>query len=73
MINDQINWDNKKELELKLVQLTEEHGDLDTAIQALTASPHADQLQIKRMKKKKLALKDLITTIEDYLTPDIIA
>lgn len=56
-----------------LVMLRQEHRDLDSAISALTDSAPADQLQIQRLKKKKLSLKDRIITIEDQLTPDIIA
>lgn len=57
----------------QLAHLRQEHRDLDTAIAALEASPTADHLQIKRLKKRKLALKDRIGHLEDRLTPDIIA
>ena len=60
-------------LKAKLAQLREEHRDLDTAIAALTDSSASDQLQLTRLKKRKLQLKDLITRIEDTLLPDIIA
>ena len=50
-----------------------EHRDLDAAIDALTGAGSADQLQIARLKKRKLRLKDQIAIIEDYLIPDIIA
>lgn len=50
-----------------------EHRDLDDAISALQASPVSDQLQIARLKRKKLALKDRIGILEDHLIPDIIA
>lgn len=50
-----------------------EHRDLDAAISALQASPVSDQLQIARLKRKKLALKDRIRILEDQLIPDIIA
>ena len=59
----------RKRLEL----LRTEHRDLDAAIDALTDAGSSDQLQIARMKKRKLKLKDQITLIEDYLIPDIIA
>lgn len=50
-----------------------EHRDLDAAIDALVAAGSIDQLQIARMKKRKLRLKDQMMQIEDYLIPDIIA
>jgi hypothetical protein len=56
-----------------LARLREEHRDLDTAINALEAIAAADQLQIQRLKKRKLWLKDRIIALSDQLTPDIIA
>ncbi|MFC3175255.1 YdcH family protein [Novosphingobium bradum] len=53
--------------------LRTEHRDLDAAIDALSLAAPADQLQIARLKKRKLKLKDQIALIEDYLIPDIIA
>ncbi len=64
---------NEKELREKLTGLRNEHRNLDDEIIALEVSGSADQLQIKRLKKKKLVLKDQITIIEDQLLPDIIA
>ena len=60
-------------LHRKLVALREEHRDLDVAIQSVEAAPNPDTLTIRRLKKKKLALRDEIARIEDDLTPDIIA
>lgn len=60
-------------LRVRLAALKREHRDLDEAIAALHAQGTADQLTLVRLKKKKLALKDQITRIEDELTPDIIA
>lgn len=60
-------------LRVELEVFRQEHRDLDEAIRAMQASGTADQLTIQRLKKKKLRLKDLIATIEDRLTPDIIA
>jgi hypothetical protein len=56
-----------------LVKLRSEHRALDEEIVALEGDGAADQLLIRRLKKKKLALKDQITKIEDQLLPDIIA
>ena len=57
----------------RLEMLRIEHRDLDAAIDALTGAGAADQLQLARLKKRKLRLKDQIALIEDYLIPDIIA
>lgn len=62
-----------RELRTNLLKLKQEHRDLDSAIDALEESGRADQLQLKRLKKKKLCLKDEIARIEDQLLPDIIA
>ena len=61
------------ELEAELARLKQEHRDLDTAIEALERMVAGDQLQIQRLKKRKLFLKDRILRLEDQLTPDIIA
>jgi len=53
--------------------LRQEHGDLEAAIEALQSAPAVDQLQIARIKKRKLRLKDEIAILEDMLIPDIIA
>ena len=65
--------ENVDELRAKLLRLTEEHRDLDNAIAALVERTPFDQLQVQRLKKRKLQLKDLITKLEDLLYPDIIA
>lgn len=57
----------------ELAMLREEHRDLDSAINALEGITAADQLQIQRLKKRKLWLKDRIIALSDQLTPDIIA
>ena len=61
------------QLRTKLRLLEQEHRDLDAAILALEASGDVDQLQLRRLKKKKLALKDQIILVENQLIPDIIA
>lgn len=63
----------EEELRKKLEALRVEHRDLDAAIDALTQSGAGDQMQLARLKKRKLKLKDQISLIEDYLIPDIIA
>jgi len=57
----------------RLTGLQIEHRDLDAAIGALTSTGSSDQLQIARLKRRKLMLRDQIAILEDYLTPDIIA
>ncbi len=61
------------EMRKKLATLRIEHRDLDAAIAALAEADGPDQLRVARLKKRKLALRDQISMIEDYLTPDIIA
>ena len=65
--------DDESELKAELAQLRQEHRDLDAAIEALHNSPGSDLLQVQRLKKRKLHLRDRIIQIEDQLTPDIIA
>ena len=60
-------------LTLKLEELRLEHRDLDEVIARLTETPIYDQLQLQRLKKRKLGLKDQISYLVDYLEPDIIA
>ena len=67
------DFENTKRIELAIVTLKQEHRDFDSAIVALQEMTPSDQLQIKRLKKKKLALRDRISLLEDQLTPDIIA
>ena len=61
------------ELTARLANLKIEHGDLDSAIKALEDDGPGNELQVKRVKKRKLQLKDEIVRIEDYFMPDIIA
>ncbi|QDO96139.1 DUF465 domain-containing protein [Ferrovibrio terrae] len=62
-----------EDLQGKLADLRAEHRDLDDAITALAEQPSLNLIQIQRMKKRKLSLKDQITRIENLLIPDIIA
>jgi hypothetical protein len=63
----------EEEMRKRLEALRIEHRDLDAAIDALSGAGAGDQLQLARLKKRKLKLKDQISIIEDYLIPDIIA
>ncbi|MCF4165212.1 DUF465 domain-containing protein [Zavarzinia compransoris] len=64
---------DEAELQRKLTELLQEHRDLDAAIDALVGNPPFDQIQVQRLKKRKLQLKDLILKINSQLLPDIIA
>jgi hypothetical protein len=70
---EKISEEERLALASELERLREEHRDLDSAIEALTNLQTADRLQIQRLKKRKLVLRDKISQIEDQLTPDIIA
>ena len=61
------------EIRSRLVILRQQHQDLDAAVTALEAQPMPDQLQIARLKRQKLALRDQIVILENQMTPDIIA
>lgn len=61
------------EIKARLELLRIEHRDLDTAILSLGETTSADQLQLARLKKRKLKLRDEIQLLEDQLIPDIIA
>lgn len=63
----------KRALKARLMELREEHRALDSAIFALQEQGGGDALQLARLKKRKLVLRDQIQWIEDRLTPDIIA
>ncbi len=60
-------------IKARLEQLRSEHRDLDAAIARLSEAAPFDTLQVQRLKKRKLVLKDLITRLESQLVPDIIA
>ena len=65
--------EEEQSLRARLAQLRQEHGDLDAAIAAMIEASNCDQLQLTRLKKRKLQLKDQIARIEDNLLPDITA
>jgi hypothetical protein len=64
---------DESEIRRRLELLRMEHRDLDAAIDAMLATGTADQLQVARLKKRKLRLRDEIALLEDQLIPDIIA
>lgn len=68
-----MNDNDEGALREQLARLQQEHRDLDAAIAALALSPGSDLIQVQRLKKRKLVLRDKIRQIEDALTPDIIA
>jgi hypothetical protein len=65
--------EDREQLEREFMRLEQEHRDLDSAILALQQVGSTDQLQIQRLKKRKLVLKDRMIQIGDRLRPDIIA
>lgn len=66
-----MNSNDPGEIANLLAELREEHRDLDEAISRLAADPAMDQLQITRMKKRKLKIKDWISYLESKLIPDL--
>ena len=71
-MSDQLRPDTDA-LRARIAELKQEHQDLDAAVAALGTGVRPDQIQIARLKKRKLALRDQIVLLEDQLTPDIIA
>jgi hypothetical protein len=65
--------EQEKEVRRELARLRQEHRDLDAAIEALFDTGRGDHLTLQRLKKKKLAIKDRISVLEDQIVPDIIA
>jgi hypothetical protein len=62
---------NEEEIRRRIVELDVEHRDLDAVIAMLTRDGHHDQLQLRRLKKRKLQLKDYITLLKMQLVPDV--
>ncbi|RZA32843.1 MAG: DUF465 domain-containing protein [Lysobacteraceae bacterium] len=60
-----------QDIQRRLIELDVEHRDLDAVISMLAVDGHADQLQLRRLKKRKLQLKDHITLLKMQLVPDI--
>lgn len=69
----QLTDEERRKLEDRLFELRQEHRDLDDVIRRLTGRPDVEELQLKRFKKRKLLLKDMITKLENELIPDILA
>ncbi len=66
-----MNFSDPADIAQKLVELREEHRDLDRAIARLAEDPSVDQLGLRRMKKRKLKLRDWISYLESQLIPDL--
>ena len=64
---------NDEGLRTRIAELRHDHQDLADAIDVLSSRPNADMLQIARLKRRKLLLKDEITRLSEQITPDIIA
>jgi hypothetical protein len=73
MNDDDLSDEATVVLRVRIAKLRQEHQDLDDAVHALEQGSRPDQIQIARLKKKKLGLRDEIKQLEDQLTPDIIA
>ena len=65
-----LNQDPKR-IRQRILELRIEHRDLDDVITSMSERPYVDQLQLRRLKKRKLLLKDMITRLESELIPDI--
>jgi hypothetical protein len=72
-MNENPNEAEKAEIRAEVERVRLEHHDLEAAIEALLAVGAVDQLQIQRLKKRKLLLRDRLQHLEDQITPDIIA
>ncbi|MDJ0955309.1 MAG: DUF465 domain-containing protein [Arenicellales bacterium] len=61
----------EEQIETRLIELETEHRDLDDAIKRMAEGVYVDQIQLKRLKKKKLQLKDTIARLRSSLIPDV--
>lgn len=73
MSNQPLTAQERTQIEARILELETEHRDLDDVIDRLAQDAAQDQLQLRRLKKKKLLLKDLVARLRDQLIPDIIA
>jgi hypothetical protein len=72
-MDDNIGNPERVALQERIVELKMEHRDLDAAIERLEADPAHDELQIRRLKRRKLLLKDQIARLEREIDPDVLA
>ena len=68
-----LDTEQEEAIKLKLHELRLEHNDLDTVIDRLAQESFPDELLLRRLKKRKLQLKDVIVKLEQELVPDILA
>jgi hypothetical protein len=73
LMADRLSDEERAGFQAEIEKLRLEHRDLETAIEALGLVGSVDQIQVQRLKKRKLLVRDRIVFIEDKLTPDIIA
>jgi hypothetical protein len=71
--NETVTEEEREQLAARILALEIEHHDLDDVIARLVVDPGQDDLQLRRLKKRKLLLKDTIARLRDRLIPDIIA
>jgi len=71
--NQPLTDEERNQLQARIMALELEHHDLDDVISRLASDPRQDELQLRRLKKRKLMLKDAIARLRDRLIPDIIA
>lgn len=72
-IRAMVPTEDQEALKSRLAELSVEHRDLDEAIERLLATPPKDQLLLRRLKKRKLLLKDRIALLQRMLEPDVLA
>ena len=72
-MDDNIGNPQRVAFQQRIVELKMEHRDLDTAIERLAADSAHDELQLRRLKRRKLLLKDQIARIEREIDPDVLA
>ena len=72
-MDDNIGNPERVAFQQRIVELKMEHRDLDTAIERLAADSAHDELQLRRLKRRKLLLKDQISRLEREIDPDVLA